>query len=39
MTVEGPASGCVCADEIAHPLGRLDEESVLVWRKLTATIF
>src|SRR5258708_31418410 len=39
MTVEGPASGCVCADEIAHPLGRLDEESVLVWRELTVAIF
>src|ERR1700738_4513390 len=39
MTVEGTASGWVCADEIAHPLSRLDEESVLVWRKLAASIF
>src|SRR5260370_18431088 len=39
MTVESPASGCVCADQVTHPLGRLDEESVLVWRELTAAIF
>src|SRR5882724_11784793 len=39
MTVESPASACVCADEITHPLGRLDDEGVLVWRELTAAIF
>src|SRR6266852_5323636 len=38
MTVESPASGSVRADEIAHPLGRLDDESVLVWRELTTAI-
>src|SRR2546425_7556634 len=39
MTVESPAPGCVCADEITHPLGRLDDDGVLVWRELTAAIF
>src|SRR5260370_23048557 len=39
MTVESPASACVCADEITHPLGRLDDDGVLVWRELTAAIF
>src|SRR5882762_8808839 len=39
MTVESPASGCVCTDEISHPLGRFDDDGVLVWRELTAAIF
>jgi hypothetical protein len=39
MTVESPASGCVGADEITHPFGRLDDDGVLVWRELTAAIF
>src|ERR1700730_14949754 len=39
MAVESPASGCVSADEIDHPLGRLDDEVVLVWRELATAIF
>src|SRR5882762_4993513 len=39
MTVESPASGCICADEITHPFGRFDDDGVLVWRELTAAIF
>src|SRR5260370_27667355 len=39
MTVERPAYGCVCAHEIGHSLGWLDDERVLVWRELTAVIF
>ncbi len=39
MAVESPASGCVCADEIAQPLGRFDDERVLVGRQLTVAIF
>src|SRR5258708_6210586 len=39
MTVESPASGRVCADQVSHPLGRLDDEGVLVWSELTAPIF
>src|SRR3954470_19361129 len=39
MTMESPAPWCVCADEITHPLGRLDDDGVLVWRELTVAIF
>src|SRR5580692_2716625 len=39
MAVESPASGCVCADQVSHALGRLDDERVLVRRELTAAIF
>src|SRR5258708_993247 len=39
MTVESPASGCVCADHVCHPLGRLDDDGVLVGSELTAAIF
>jgi hypothetical protein len=39
MAVESPASGCVCTDEVAHTLGGLDDEGVLVWRELTTAIF
>src|SRR5260370_42713815 len=38
MTVESPASGCVCADQVCHPLGRLDDDGVLVGSELTAAI-
>src|SRR5438270_9844601 len=37
--MESPASGCVRADQITHPLGRLDDERVLVGRELTVAIF
>src|SRR5258708_38501106 len=39
MAVESPASGCVCADHVCHPLGRLDDDGVLVGSELTAAIF
>ena len=39
VAVESPASGCVRADQITHPLGRLDDERVLVGRELTVAIF
>jgi len=34
-----PSVRCVCTDEIAHSLGRLDDGCVLVWSELTAAIF
>src|SRR5258708_15612625 len=39
MAVESPTSGCVCADQVSHPLGRLDDERVLVRSELATAIF
>jgi len=37
--MESPTSGCVSADQVSHPLGRLEDEAVLVGSELTAVIF
>src|ERR1700739_1214445 len=39
MRVGSTASGCVCADQVSHPLGGFDDEGVLVGGELTAAIF